>query len=372
MTSQALDFTIIGAGFYGLSVAVHFAERNPGADVLVLESEDDAMQQASWINQARIHNGYHYPRSFRTAFRSQVNYPSFLQDYKESVFTQFDSHYSIARTNSKVSPKQFETFCRQVGARLFEPEPWVAKLVNPNLIARTYRVEEKAFNSDALRVVMLERAKARGVTISFDRRVVSVHPSNTSGWQLSLESRDGSQYSIKTRYVVNCTYAGIEQINGLSLPSSLSVKYEYAEMCLVELPENLKSLGLTVMDGPFFSCMPFPARRLHSLSHVRYTPHASWTGVNQSPSREHPFTWRGTNFSRMIRDASRFVPALQDATYVDSIRTVKAVPVASEHDDGRPILFHSHSAAGTALSVLGGKLDNIYDVFEKIDMLGKV
>lgn len=80
MTSQALDFTIIGAGFYGLSVAVHFAERNPGADVLVLESEDDAMQQASWINQARIHNGYHYPRSFRTAFRSQVNYPSFLQD----------------------------------------------------------------------------------------------------------------------------------------------------------------------------------------------------------------------------------------------------------------------------------------------------
>lgn len=371
MSGQTFDYTVIGAGFYGLSVAVHLAERYPGAEVLVLEAGPEAMQQASWINQARIHNGYHYPRSFRTAFRSRVNYPAFLRDYKESVYTQFDSHYSIARTNSKVSPKQFETFCRQVGARLLEPEPWVSKLVNSNLIARTYRVEEKAFNSDILKVAMLERARDRRVEIAFNSRVLSVKSSKAGNWELRVESEDGSDQTLKTKFVFNCTYAGIEKIEGLSLPESLSVKYEFAEMCLVELPEELLALGLTVMDGPFFSIMPFPARRLHSLSHVRYTPHGSWSSSNASPSREQYLAWHGTNFSRMIRDASRFVPALQDATYVDSIRTIKAVPVASEHDDGRPILFHSHSPTGTAVSVLGGKLDNIYDVFEKIDLLGK-
>jgi hypothetical protein len=233
-------------------------------------------------------------------------------------------------------------------------------------------VEEKAFNSDILRLAMLERARSQRVEISFNSRVLSVKPLKTGDWELCVESKEGSHHSLKTKHVFNCTYAGIEDIQGLSLPKSLSVKYEYAEMCLVELPQELKSLGLTVMDGPFFSCMPFPARRLHSLSHVRYTPHASWTNSESSPSSGYSFAWRGTNFSRMIRDASRFVPAFQDATYVDSIRTIKAVPVASEHDDGRPILFHSHSSAGTAFSVLGGKLDNIYDVFEKIDMIGKV
>ena len=47
-------------------------------------------------------------------------------------------------------------------------------------------------------------------------------------------------------------------------------------MALMQAPDVLKEIGVTVMDGPFFSMMPFPARGLHTLSHVRYTPHFSW------------------------------------------------------------------------------------------------
>ena len=45
---------------------------------------------------------------------------------------------------------------------------------------------------------------------------------------------------------------------------------------LFELPRQLKDFSITVMDGPFFSIMPFPSKNLYTLSHVRYTPHESW------------------------------------------------------------------------------------------------
>ena len=32
---------------------------------------------------------------------------------------------------------------------------------------------------------------------------------------------------------------------------------ELAELALIEPPEELRPFGITVMDGPFFSCMPF-------------------------------------------------------------------------------------------------------------------
>ncbi len=53
-------------------------------------------------------------------------------------------------------------------------------------------------------------------------------------------------------------------------------------MALMKMPPALNELGITVMDGPFFSLMPFPARSLHTLSHVRYTPHFSWQDTRVS------------------------------------------------------------------------------------------
>ncbi len=40
----------------------------------------------------------------------------------------------------------------------------------------------------------------------------------------------------------------------------------------------------------------------------------------------------------------------------------------NEHDDGRPILYQQKPASSRVISVLGGKIDNIYDLFE---ILGK-
>jgi hypothetical protein len=123
------------------------------------------------------------------------------------------------------------------------------------------------------------------------------------------------------------------------------------------------------MDGPFFSLMPFPARSLHTLSHVRYTPHLAWQDDPIIDPYQKLIEYDcQTRVERMIRDVSRFVPEVRKASYVDSLYEVKTVLVKNESDDGRPILFEKHPELPGCYSILGGKIDNIYDVLEKLEV----
>lgn len=140
-------------------------------------------------------------------------------------------------------------------------------------------------------------------------------------------------------------------------------------MALMQMPPALKNLGITVMDGPFFSMMPFPARGLHTLSHVRYTPHLNWNDKHGiDPYQKLDEYEKQTRVERMVRDVGRYLPAILDARYVESLFEIKTVLMKNEGDDGRPILFEKHENLLGCYSVLGGKIDNIYDVLEKLDL----
>ncbi|MCR4788962.1 MAG: FAD-dependent oxidoreductase, partial [Lachnospiraceae bacterium] len=75
---ERYDRIIIGAGLYGL-YAAHFLGKR-GLKVLVLEADHSAFMRATYINQARVHMGYHYPRSLTTATRSAGYFRRFLED----------------------------------------------------------------------------------------------------------------------------------------------------------------------------------------------------------------------------------------------------------------------------------------------------
>ncbi|HEY8966625.1 MAG TPA: hypothetical protein VIM58_09285, partial [Candidatus Methylacidiphilales bacterium] len=71
---------------------------------------------------------------------------------------------------------------------------------------------------------------------------------------------------------------------------------------------------------------------------------------------------------RMVRDAGRYMPAVLGAAQADSLFEVKTVLVKNEGDDGRPILFERHPALPRCYSILGGKIDNIYDILERLEL----
>ena len=135
--------------------------------------------------------------------------------------------------------------------------------------------------------------------------------------------------------VVCCCYSQTNAPGRGVRPAARSpLKHELAEMALVDVPPVLQDLGITVMDGPFFSCMPFPPRGLHTLSHVRYTPHGHWydgrRGRTAPPTRSSRPRRSATAFPHMVRDAARYLPALARCEYRDSLWEVKTVLPRSE------------------------------------------
>ena len=76
---QMYDKIIIGAGLYGLYAALYCAKK--GQNVLVIEREQGPFMRATYINQARVHMGYHYPRSIYTAMKSAHYFNRFNEDF---------------------------------------------------------------------------------------------------------------------------------------------------------------------------------------------------------------------------------------------------------------------------------------------------
>ena len=109
---------------------------------------------------------------------------------------------------------------------------------------------------------------------------------------------------------------------------------------------------------------------MHTLSHVRYTPHFHWfdDGPEYRPAYEvFDQAARQSAFPHMVRDAARYLPALADCRYRESLWEVKTVLPRSEVDDSRPILFKPHHGLRNFHVVLGGKIDNVYDVMDEIE-----
>jgi glycine/D-amino acid oxidase-like deaminating enzyme len=345
-----VDTIIIGAGFYGCEIALQM-KRLGHERLILVEERSNILERASFVNQARVHNGYHYPRSISTAVRSHVNFERFVDSYRYAMLLDMTKIYAIAK-GSRVSASQFVRFCETVGIPCREPPAHLARLFDPGLIDESFLAEEVAFDSrrlaDDLRRRLVEakvdlRLETRAQVIAVDDRAVTV--------ALGPDT-------LRARYVFNCTYAGLA-FAGIKLQTG--IKRELTEMLLIRPPPILAKVGVTVMDGPFFSTMPFPALGLHTLSHVRYTPH--WA-TNDDNVRD--LTPQRSNGIAMLRDASHFLPCLASAEPVRSIFDVKAILARNEDDDGRPILIEQSQASPRIWSILGSKIDNIFDALNFI------
>jgi len=359
---------IVGGGFFGCSIAMMLHRR--GIRPIVVEEANELLTHASRVNQARVHGGYHYPRSLMTAYRSRQNYERFREAYRDAISDQFTKIYAVGRLFSKVTANQFEIFMNRVGAPLKEPPAGIVNLFNPALTERVWIAQECAFDYSILREKLREEMRAAGIEVRMGTLVERVFES--SGHVVAALS-DGSE--IEADHVFNATYAGLNRLTSASELPLIPLKHELTEMALVDLPPQLNGLSVTMMCGPFFSFMPFPALGLTTLSHVRYTPHAHWF-ENERTGATNPYqvfdSIRKTSaYELMVADASRYIPALRDCTYRDSLWTIKTLLPLSEIDDGRPILFQRDARIPKLIHIMGGKIDNIFDVEDEVAALLK-
>ncbi|MDB4913859.1 MAG: hypothetical protein JWM95_1503, partial [Gemmatimonadetes bacterium] len=361
------DVAVIGGGFYGLRIG-GMAARS-GLRTILLEQHAHFLGRASFVNQARIHGGYHYPRSVLTAIRARELYARFRQEFAEAVGAEFQHVYAIARQQTLVGAREFAEFCRRIDAPLSPAPRALAAQFDSNTVEQTFLADEGVFDAHRLADMALEAALSAGVECAPHVTAVAVAPGAHRRLRLSWRQNDVTG-TTEADWVVNASYAALNQVPANSGLQPIPLIHELAELSIVQPPPSMLGMGVTVMDGPFWSCIPFPALRAHSLSHVRYTPHARWhsddTATTEKMRLMPASEQRESHAALMQRDAARFLPAMRDARHHTSLWEIKTVLPRSSGDDGRPILVHRHDDAPGFISILGAKIDSVYDVEDEL------
>lgn len=347
--------------------------RAAGRSVLLVEREPVLLGRASLRNQARVHNGYHYPRSILTSLRSRMNYARFLGEYAECVDQSFPHYYAVGRGMSKITGAQFAEFCQRIGAPFVPAPEDVARLFDASRIDAVFEVQECAFDAVKLRERVSRELVDAGVVVALQTDAVRVW-TEQAGTRVALRDATGER-DVMAELVLNCTYSRLNHLLANSGAAPIPAKHEFTEMALVAPPRALDGAAVTVMDGPFFSLMPYPSRGLFTLSHVRYTPQCLWHDRPGEPVadgewlRERP----ESHFAHMVRDAARYLPVMRDTRYVDSLFEMKTIMPRSEQDDSRPILLRRSPEHPALITVLGAKIDSVYDVEEALaaELMGR-
>ena len=364
------DYIVLGAGIFGLYAAKRLIEK--GYKVAVLEYDSRVFSRASSINQARVHKGYHYPRSYTTAIKAASYFDKFSRDFAFAINSEFRKVYGIAREFSLTSGDQFQMFCRNANIPCQEID--VQDYFQPYLVEKAFETQEYAFDADRIRDYFLKELTTHPeLSLVYNIRIQDVE---ISGDNYIVNTNQGS-FSAGT--VINATYASINQVLEQFGHSKFDIKYEISEMILCDVSANLKDTGLTLMDGPFFSVMPFGLRGCHSLTSVTFTHHkTSFETLPSFPCQGHnpdcsPKSLENcstcparpkTSWASMRQLAKKYLNPETELTYIESLFSIKPILQAARQDDSRPTIIKEHSRGPRFLSVLSGKINTIYDLDE--------
>lgn len=362
---------IIGAGLYGLYSAWICGRK--GLKTLVIEKENAPFKRATYINQARVHMGYHYPRSLTTAKKSADYFHRFCDDFNFCILRKFDQIYATSTNFSWTSANQFEKFCSD--ANIFCEKQSTSTFFKDGVCDGAFLTEEYTYDAMLLRDFFIEEIKKlTTVEITYESIITDIKQQRDY-YQIELNG----EKQIESDFILNVTYASVNQILSMLSYENFGIKYELCEIILCSVNEKLKNIGLTVMDGPFFSIMPFGKTGLHSLTSVSFTPHVtSYSAVpifdcqlesnnsycnlgvlgNCNECGNKPVS----AWAYMSKLANKYIKDDYKFQYHKSLFSMKPVLKSSEVDDSRPTVIKVSNESPKFVSVLSGKVNTVYDL----------
>lgn len=339
---------IIGSGFFGHHIAAQLNRVFPVAHVEMFEKEESPLLGAGTMNQCRLHQGFHYPRSGYTIYQSIMGYDRFRQMYGDFLEPVPDNLYAVHH-EGLVDVDQYRAVMDSFHLN-YEMIPVSPKLFRkPEEIDAVMRVEEMAVNVKALRARLSERFSGRMYRSTHIDEVDSI-----SGFV-----RSGSKEYGPFDYLINATYTN----PNLGLPEELHfpLKWEMAAMVLAEtsLP---RGTAVTIMDGSYVSVYP-AYDGLHTLSSVHYTPMRHYNdaaGIHRDYDRRYEMAEQMGARQCIGEDVMSFL----DFEYeVKDLWVTAKTKLSTDTGDSRVTEIRRDHRL---LSVLCGKLDAVFEASDGI------
>ena len=243
-----MKFNIIGAGFFGLSIAIKIKEKYPKSEVSVFEKEKDILMGASGKNQFRCHMGYHYPRSYETIEECKKSFEDFNR-YFSKCYIRSNNYYAISKKNSLTD---FETYLKVLKKNKLKFKICNHELIKKNKIDGIIKVDEKLININSVKKEFKKLVKNLGIKIYLNKTIIV-----------------DEEFLNKSDYVFLCTYDN----NNNNLKSFNTNKkayyYQLVEKILIKPPQAYRQNSFVILDGPFMCIDPYYKTNLSVLGSVK-------------------------------------------------------------------------------------------------------
>ena len=264
--SKVFDTAIIGGGIFGCLCAIKLSKL--GKKVILLEQKESLMNGASSNNTNRLHLGYHYPRDLNTAQQCKKGFELFFKEYSECLLKNVSNLYCISNKGSKVNAHQYQEFCKsaQLPFIKISDSQFPVKINNVECVIKT---QELIYDCKEIKKNIINKLIKHNVNYLTNSKVLNLKELDDK-FKISTNNMDFFSKSI-----INSTYSNYNIFHDdLGIQKKI-YQYELTVVPIIRWRLKQKPLGITLMDGEFFSVLPHGKSGNYTLYHVNYSVYDS-------------------------------------------------------------------------------------------------
>lgn len=314
---------VLGGGWFGCHIAKSLI--GDGHDVQLHETGSRLFGGASGNNPARLHAGFHYPRSHATRSACRAHYEAFMAEYGFLTASVPVNLYAVASDHSMVDFGTYRRIMDDGAMQFLDVE--VPREFGLRGVEGALQVRERHIYIDSARRHFTELLSQR------------LHTSMPIAEDLEDPAFD---------LTIDCTFCANDEAG-----------IDRYEPCLVLLMRGPVDKAVTIMDGPFPSLYPWnEGAGLCSLSSAKFTPFskecrtmAEARGVLDGLGK-YDVESQGR---QMVESMRNFYPAVDDYDVVEHRLSIRAMPLSAA--DTR--LVDVVQCGRRLLRVRAGKIDAI-------------
>lgn len=318
---------VVGGGLYGCHIAATL--KSFGITVTLVEARERLLDGASGNNQFRLHQGFHYARSFPTRLQSRDGFHRFKERYPRFSRPIARNLYAIVEGESYVDFRTYRGIMSGSGLDFTDEGPSL----------RDVQGVEGALSTPE-EVLMI------GEMRTHFERVLNADVQFGVAADVDLLGKSG-----EFDWVIDCTWGHSGGVSGVFYEPTVLLYYECLDV-------DMWDWSLTLVDGPFWSLYQTEVPGLFTLSSVPHSPLGAYDRPESARQRYSAVTaaeieTRRRQFEKQA--IAHFPTLLEKFVYAWPQLSIKTKPYGRAD--------HRHCEVkkdGNVIRVLSGKIDTVF------------
>ena len=338
---------IVGAGFFGVSIAIKIRENFNKSKVTICEKKENILLSASGKNQFRCHLGFHYPRSDRTIQECKKSFLDF-DKYFNNTYLNTENYYAISNKNSKIN---FDNYLKSLNRNHLKYKIIKNDLLNQKTIQGSIKVDEKIISISLARRKLWKILKSLHVNINLNTEIF-------------LNKNTFDNYD----HVILCTYdQNNENLRNIDFIEKQKYYYQLVEKIIVKPPKIFQNKSFVILDGPFLCIDPYEKKNYSILGSVRKSviksTNSKFYNFNKFPDIN-KYICENNNLSLFLnikKDFTKYFLNFEKTEYFKSFYVVRATK-KNKNDERITKIYQKNKL----ITVFSGKWVNCISTANKI------